>query len=423
MLNVIDLDDEYNKHKISTCKQGTCLVPKPKFTYDDWRYNNTARLYCCDAQRKLAKEVIANLDTVCKLSTESVKSNRDETNHCLDDRIKEIENCKQELLRIRGELQLEIDALQTYKTRLVDSLKSLKSNALETCNKCLVAREHRIGIDLVSDSVEKELREECEGIRRAESLISETLEKMDEQLRRLKATQYFIDRDLEDKENNLRIDRFNTTLKETSLNLSIYHGSSALNASSISIEEWELQTKENIDSSAKEMLNAKKFRSQIELILKQIMDDLKKKKIATDNAFRQRIDETKAIKEKLELEHSEIMRQADEMTRNITRLEKLIAEKEGYIALAHTRLGNRCQRPGLELTRDNVEKSLINEVSNLRQMVAQLQQTLFEAQASLRFLLKMQMQLEEDINIKTNSIKIDEVHCMTMRQSIDYRIL
>ncbi|XP_014224827.1 tektin-1 [Trichogramma pretiosum] len=423
MLNVIDLDDEYNKHKISTCKKGTCLVPKPKFTYDDWRYNNAARLYCCDAQQKLAKEVIAKLDTVCKLSTESVKSNRDETNHCLDDRIKEIENCKQELLLIRRELQLEIDALQAYKTRLVDSLKSLKSNALETCNKCLVAREHRIGIDLVSDSVEKELREECEGIRRAESLISETLEKMDEQLRRLKATQYFIDRDLEDKENNLRIDRFNTTLKETSLNLSIYHGSSALSASSISIEEWELQTKENIDSSAKEMLNAKKFRSQIELILKQIMDDLKKKKIATDNAFRQRIDETKAIKEKLELEHSEIMRQADEMTRNITRLEKLIAEKEGYIALAHTRLGNRCQRPGLELTRDNVEKSLINEVSNLRQMVAQLQQTLFEAQASLRFLLKMQMQLEEDINIKTNSIKIDEVHCMTMRQSIDYRIL
>ena len=39
------------------------------------------------------------------------------------------------------------------------------------------------------------------------------------------------------------------------------------------------------------------------------------------------------------------------MVRNITRLEKAIAEKEGYMALAHTRLGHRAQRPAIELTR------------------------------------------------------------------------
>lgn len=72
------------------------------------------------------------------------------------------------------------------------------------------------------------------------------------------------------------------------------------------------------------------------------------------------------------------MQQANEMTKNITRLEKNIAEKEKFIALAHTRLGNRCQRPGLELTRDIVEESLAKEVSDLRDVVAQLQQTLFE---------------------------------------------
>ena len=72
------------------------------------------------------------------------------------------------------------------------------------------------------------------------------------------------------------------------------------------------------------------------------------------------------------------MRQTNEMKKNITRLEKIIAEKEGFLALAHTRLGNRCHRPGLELTCDHVEKSLTKEVSDLREVVAQLQQTLFE---------------------------------------------
>lgn len=72
------------------------------------------------------------------------------------------------------------------------------------------------------------------------------------------------------------------------------------------------------------------------------------------------------------------MYQANEMAKNITKLEKEIAEKEGFIALVHTRLGNRCQRPGLELTCDGVEKSLEKEISNLREVVAELQQKLFE---------------------------------------------
>lgn len=72
------------------------------------------------------------------------------------------------------------------------------------------------------------------------------------------------------------------------------------------------------------------------------------------------------------------MRQASEMTRNITQIEKSIAEKEAYMALAHTRLGNRCQRPGLELTKDLVETFLVKEVYDLREIVKELQQKLFE---------------------------------------------
>lgn len=45
------------------------------------------------------------------------------------------------------------------------------------------------------------------------------------------------------------------------------------------------------------------------------------------------------------------VRQANEMTRNITQLEKALSEKEGFISLAHTRLGNRAQRIGIELCR------------------------------------------------------------------------
>lgn len=90
------------------------------------------------------------------------------------------------------------------------------------------------------------------------------------------------------------------------------------------------------------------------------------------------------------------------------------------MALAHTRLGNRAHRPGMELCRDLVETNLVQEVREIQANVNNLQLIMTEAQASLRYLLKTQIQLEEDINVKTNTIKIDEVDCMTLRQSMDY---
>lgn len=66
------------------------------------------------------------------------------------------------------------------------------------------------------------------------------------------------------------------------------------------------------------------------------------------------------------------------MSTNIARIKKSIADKEGYIALAHTRLGHRCQRPRMELAQDLVEANLVKEIHELRNVVANLQQMLCE---------------------------------------------
>ncbi|KAG6802019.1 tektin-1 [Apis mellifera caucasica] len=400
------------------------LVPPPplKFTLYQWHLNNRHRYRCSEAQQELADRLLNESQRICELSSETVKNNKEETDHRLKEKIGDIEFRKKELLRIRKEVILEIDTLSIYKERIMDALSSIRKSALIICEKCLVFREQRLGIDLVHDDVEKELIKECEVIRGVENLLVRTLEQTQEQIRRLKATLYYMDHELEDKENNLRIDKHNLTLKETSLNLSIYHGSSRLDPSTIELNEWEMQTNNNIMIASKEINCAITLRCYIDTIIKQAIDDLNEQKNATNEAFRHRIEETKEAKTKLELQHSEIMRQAEEMKENITRIEKSIAEKECFLALAHTRLGNRCQRPGLELTRDLVENNLVKEVYDLRDVMSKLQATMFEAQASLRYLLKTQIQIEEDINVKTNTLKIDEVDCMTLRQSMFYHV-
>lgn len=115
------------------------------------------------------------------------------------------------------------------------------------------------------------------------------------------------------------------------------------------------------------------FRTYIDNLLKEIVVDLIAQYNITNEAFFRRIQEVKEAKTELQKQYYEVCRQVNDMTRNITELEEAINEKEGFLALAQTRLSKRAHRPGVELVRDEVETRLVNEVVEIKQMVAQLQ--------------------------------------------------
>lgn len=74
----------------------------------------------------------------------------------------------------------------------------------------------------------------------------------------------------------------------------------------------------------------------------------------------------------------QIIKQITAMSGNIERIKKSIADKEGYMALAHMRLDHRSLRPGIELTQDLVEANLVKEIHELRNVAANLQRMLRE---------------------------------------------
>lgn len=113
------------------------------------------------------------------------------------------------------------------------------------------------------------------------------------------------------------------------------------------------------------------------------------------------------------------MAQIKDMEVNIARLQKEIADKEAPLKLAHTRLGTRTTRPNVELCRDPVQYRLIQEVGEIEESIAQLQASLDSAEVSLKGLVRNQLDLEEDIRIKSNTLFVDEVECMGMRKSMN----
>lgn len=120
------------------------------------------------------------------------------------------------------------------------------------------------------------------------------------------------------------------------------------------------------------------LRSYVDIILKQIVEDLSNQVGRTNEAFTKRITETRYAKNVLEGIHNQTALKVNEMTRNITKIEKEIADKEGYLALVQMRLANRAQRPGVELCKDAAQDTLLRELETLRETVGHLNQMLME---------------------------------------------
>lgn len=73
------------------------------------------------------------------------------------------------------------------------------------------------------------MHKEIEGLQGARNILRRTLEQVKEQLRLLRSALYFIDKDIQDKNIALNIDKYCLTLKQNRLGLSLYHGNTALN--------------------------------------------------------------------------------------------------------------------------------------------------------------------------------------------------
>lgn len=76
-----------------------------------------------------------------------------------------------------------------------------------------------------------ELRKEIKTVDGAEMILQRTLEQIQEMMREIRSNLYLLSRDLEDKMKVLSIEKDSLNMKTTNLNLSLYQGTTPLDAS------------------------------------------------------------------------------------------------------------------------------------------------------------------------------------------------
>uniref|UniRef100_A0A0L8I2T2 Tektin n=2 Tax=Octopus bimaculoides TaxID=37653 RepID=A0A0L8I2T2_OCTBM len=136
-----------------------------------------------------------------------------------------------------------------------------------------------------------------------------------------------------------------------------------------------------------------------------------------NNSFNSRIRETTDTRNKMQAHLQKILQEIFDTEKSIDLLRKAIQKKEGPMKVAQTRLEERNYRVNVELCNDPAMKVLQREVTEIRESVKVLHDKLRNAEAALARLVKTRSTLENDINVKENSLQIDSKFCMGMRKS------
>ncbi|XP_022105125.1 tektin-1-like [Acanthaster planci] len=390
----------------------------PKFTHQEWAYSNKTNYNNAEKQRASAERLIDESERLIDETDEVTKRTQRDVNKKFEQRIHNVTFWKDELNRKLDDAKKEIDTLLAYKTRLQNALEACKE-PLAIVNHCLLFREGREAIDLVHDDVEKNLLKERETIEGVMALLQRTLDQTTEQIRIMRSRRYTLEKDLTDKFAALDIDQDCRELRDDNPHLTFKSGAAKIETNSVTPEDWQKFTNENILKTERDRKNAVDLRAVIDSLLETTEDDMKKQVSDTNLAFKKRIRETQDTKSELETHLAKVVGQIQEMEKNIQSLTKAVEDKMGPMKLSQTRLDTRTNRPNVELCRDPVQYRLINETAEISQSVAKLQATLDEAEDQLKGLIRQQQTLEEDIDIKSKSVYIDNVKCMGLRQSIN----
>ncbi|XP_059829694.1 tektin-1 isoform X2 [Hypanus sabinus] len=342
---------------------------RTKFLPQEWNFSNKSRYNDAEVQRSRSERLVLESERLVDEIESATRKTQRDVNKKLEQRIEEISYWESELSSKLEELSNETELLLAQGTRLE---KALDSCAAPLCiiQQCLLNREKRVGIDLVHDEVERELLKEAEVFQGIIALLRRTAEQTEEQL------------------------------------------------SSVAPEEWQDFTNSNIVNADKQKNNSSSMRALIDSILSETTGDMLKQVETGNRAFRRRIQETKDAKSKLEKHLSKVMGEISSQEKNIELLRKTIMDKEGPLQVAQTRLETRTKRPNVELVRDPAQHRLVSEVQEITSNVERLRTTLAHAEAELRGLRRNQLALEEEIEVKSNSLYIDDVQCMNLRNSI-----
>jgi len=399
------------------------------FTVEEWHASNSAKLNRAEFQRNNAKNLIEQTQQIIAERQEQTEKGQRDVEQRLGQRIDSVKFWHSELSRQLTALNNETAQLDAYKRRLEAAVAGCKQ-PLDAAEQCLHNRSNRVNIDLVHDNVQKQLLTEVQVVNGVSAMLSRALEQVIEQIRCNRSSAYHLSADLKDKDQTLTID--NEALSQNNLSvqavnrierrlseLTLARQQSSvpkINTTWTTPGDWQAYSENGIAKAEEELQHSLRLRSAVDEIISCGTEDLRKQKTATDNALRQRLEDVNLAKSNLEGERSEILEQINQICGQISSTESAIKAKNAPKSVAEERTRSRAtNRPApVELCRDAVQYRLMDELEDIHSSVLELNDKLHQLKFQLNALNRAELDVSEDISVKTQSLEIDNA-CVAIR--------
>jgi tektin-2 len=394
----------------------TQVKPGTRHATSDWFTSNYTISTNAERQRSASHDIRQEGRFMRNETDNKTKWDQLDNNTRLADRIDNIRKWKDILEKTLADIEKEIADLSESKEQLEQSLEA-KNLPTEVNIENLVTREGRQDIDVVEDEVEDQLHKEKEVISGIKKQLQQKISEAFEQLCKLQEARQQLLADLQDKNIALGIDVDQYNLTEESPGISYKPDPLRVPKGSTTPQNWEDFSRYNKDRAEAEMAASRSLREAIHHALQQTDNDLEAQDTASDYASRKRQHEFKRAIDELNWQKQNTEEEIADLENEIRRLMDAIRAKINPSKLAQTRLENRTYRPNVELCRDNPQYGLVDEVKQLDASKQALEEKLKQAQHALDGLEQNLHRINQDLQCKTNSLKLDE-QCTSSRSKL-----
>jgi len=394
----------------------TYVKPATRYATSDWFTSNYTISTNAERQRNASHDIRQEGRFLRNETDNKTKWDQLDNNTRLADRVDHIRKWKDILEKTLADLDKEIADLSESKEQTELALEA-KNLPTEVNIENLVTREGRQDIDVVEDEVEDQLLKEKEVIDGIKKQLQTKIDESFEQLCVLQEARQQVLADLQDKNIALGIDVEQYNLTEESPNISFKPDPLRVPKGSTTPQQWEDFSRYNKERAEAEMANSRRLREAIHHTLQQTDNDLKAQDTATDYATRKRMHEFERAIDELNWQKQQTEEEIAELEEDIRRLNDAIRAKINPMKLAQTRLENRTYRPNVELCRDNPQYGLTDEVKQLEASKKALEEKLKQSQHALDGLEQNLHRINQDLQCKMNSLKLDQ-QCMASREKL-----
>ena len=402
-------------------KLGHNISTGNEYTHSEWTSSNLDHIHNADAARHAAEKIRAEAGILMEdRVTKTIISQQEVTAH-LGDRVRDIKELREDL---QHELQLneeETEHLVEAKRHL-DYAHSQTRRPLTVSLECLHQRENRVGIDVVKDGVERNLKREIENIKKYQAKMKILSQLIEMQITDNKDKQDDIKQDIDLKDEAFMIDQKCHVININSDEIQKCSGVERVDPEASIPVTWKTNSLYKIKNSATTREVSIQLRNDVDVLINDAAKDMLHHWNVTNREFNQRISETEEIKKMLSSNVVLVEKDIMEMDCLIDQLARAKLSKEAPLKLAQTRLSNRSHRPDIEACNDPPHHLLVDEIAIIKESVALIEQKITEAEASKCDLENNKRMLENDIRVKENSLKIDQNKCATLRTNFPYNI-